>query len=168
MMGQGKRTHEEYMTEIVDKIGLDRIIPHLPANRQEIERALIEDKYLNNIQGWIPRDVVGPEGFIGVHPVSKMMFQDANCPSHSVADVNSVLKTAANLWVERHKFRMVLLQIVAWHSKAKTYSQKEIEGMLEMARKMLTQPEHVLASIGTDKSELELKIKLLEEGDSYT
>lgn len=42
-------SHEEKYSCIVEAIGLERLIPFLPASLEELRRAHYEDRYMNNI-----------------------------------------------------------------------------------------------------------------------
>lgn len=83
-------SHEAIYTKIVTDIGLAKLLPHIPATRDEIISALQTDEYLNNIpiRKWDSRKL----------HVFKLM-RNIGITSISLAQAVCVLKQAARMSV---------------------------------------------------------------------
>lgn len=90
----GELTHQEIYTKLVNDIGLDSIIPLIPATNAEIEKALLTDYYLNNIpiKKWDDMH----QAFI-----QRGLFRSLGITHSSLSETICTLKQAARMWVER-------------------------------------------------------------------
>jgi hypothetical protein len=86
-----KMSHEEKYTMVVNAIGLERCIQYLPATKEEIQKALKEDEYLNNIP---------LHKWEGMHPLFKWEFIRIGITILSLSATVSTLKRAARMYAE--------------------------------------------------------------------
>lgn len=87
-------THKEIYTKLVNDIGLNNIIPYIPATKSEIEQSLQTDPYLNTIpiEKWTNQH----DAFI-----QRGLFRSLGITHSSLSETVSLLKEAARIWVEQ-------------------------------------------------------------------
>ena len=86
-----KMSHEEVFTKIVETIGLENCIAYIPATKEEIQKALEKDSYLNNIplKKWEDN-----------HPLFINLFLSIGINTISLSDTVSTLKRSAKMWAK--------------------------------------------------------------------
>lgn len=90
-----KMHYREVFTKVVNAIGLERLIPYIPATLEQIQQAVYDDQYLNNIKGvklddWRPDAVAQLMVSVGITSIAK-------------AQIVCTLKQAARMWAEQAK-----------------------------------------------------------------
>lgn len=87
-----KMSHDTMYTTIVHAIGLGRLVPFLPADKQTLQKAYEEDENLNNIplQEWDMRQT---------HV--KQMLRRIGITTSSISQSVCILKQAARLHIQQ-------------------------------------------------------------------
>lgn len=84
--------HEEIYSTVVNAIGLDTLVPYLPATKDNLEKAYEKDQYLNNIPlkkwGFASYGVRNELAKIGI-------------TSTSISDGVCTLKSAARMYIKQ-------------------------------------------------------------------
>lgn len=86
-------THFQKYAKVVDTIGLSNLIPLIPADLETVKMKLKEDRYLNNIplKKWD----------INIPVTRSLMNRQCGINVSSMSDAICVLKTAAEIWVQK-------------------------------------------------------------------
>jgi hypothetical protein len=86
-------THDEVFGKVVEDIGLERITPFMPATKEEVRKALEEDRHLNSIplEQW---------NVAHHNPGFRSLFRRLGIESLSISDSICTLKQAAKMWAE--------------------------------------------------------------------